>query len=101
MSRWPEVQVSESVHESVGSPVAEQFVPAADGARLFVRAYGEPTERTAVVCIPGLTRTGRDFTEIATVLADERQVLAVDLRGRGRSDRDPTRRSYRLETYAD
>jgi len=79
----------------------EHFVDAPDGARLFVRAFGAPTGYPAVVCIPGLTRTGRDFTGLATDLAQDRLVLAVDLRGRGRSDHDPTKRSYRLESYAE
>ena len=80
--------------------LGERFVEAADGVRLFVQTFGVATENPAVVCIPGLTRTGRDFTGLATELAQDRLVLAVDLRGRGRSDYDPTKRSYRLEIYA-
>jgi len=80
--------------------MGEHEVIAADGVRLFVRSYGEATERPAVVCVAGLTRNSRDFEAIAPDLAVDRQVLAVDLRGRGRSGADPTARSYTLATYA-
>jgi pimeloyl-ACP methyl ester carboxylesterase len=55
-----------------------------------------------VVCLPGLTRTGADFEILATALASDsktpRRVLALDSRGRGKSqcDRDPA--SYNLAT---
>ena len=81
--------------------MSERVVPAADGVRLFVRSFGEATERPAVVCIAGLTRNSRDFEAIAPDLAVDRLVLAVDLRGRGRSGADPSARSYTLATYAD
>lgn len=53
------------------------------------------------VCIPGLTRNCRDFEDLAPWLARERQVLTVDLRGRGLSEADPDWRRYSLDTYVD
>jgi pimeloyl-ACP methyl ester carboxylesterase len=79
----------------------EQVVTAADGVPVFAVLYGGTTGSPAVVCIPGLTRNGRDFTDLATELAADRLVVVVDLRGRGRSGRDPTARSYRVDVYAD
>ncbi|HEY2330790.1 MAG TPA: alpha/beta hydrolase [Acidimicrobiales bacterium] len=79
----------------------ERFVNAADGVSLFAAVYGTPTARRSLVCIPGLTRNSRDFTELATDLAVDRLVVAVDLRGRGRSGYAATAESYRLDIYAD
>lgn len=73
-----------------------------DGLNLFARAYGSvhPSKLT-VVCIPGLTRNSRDFEEVAPwIAAMDRHVVAVDLRGRGRSDRDPKPERYTPPTYA-
>jgi pimeloyl-ACP methyl ester carboxylesterase len=52
-----------------------------------------------VLCLPGLTRNSRDFEPLAQHLAQRRRVLTPDLRGRGRSDRDPEWRRYRLDVY--
>jgi len=72
------------------------FVTAPDGLRLHVRSYGRRGERTLpIVCLPGLTRNGSDFHELATALAREnRRVIAIDSRGRGGSDFDPNPDNY-------
>ena len=81
----------------------EHFVRSSDGLRLFVREY-EPDgalHRLPVLCLHGFTRSSRDFEDVAPRLAGEgRRVLALDVRGRGRSDRDPRPERYELETYA-
>jgi pimeloyl-ACP methyl ester carboxylesterase len=76
---------------------------AADGVALAARDYpaaaGEA--KLPVVCVHGLTRNSRDFEAVAPWLAGlDRRVLAVDVRGRGRSRpvRDPT--SYQPAIYA-
>lgn len=73
------------------------------GAGLWLRwrDYAGTGEQTPVICLPGLTRNGRDFESLATDLTKflGRRVLAVDLRGRGRSDHDPDWRNYRLDVY--
>ncbi|NJN06189.1 MAG: alpha/beta hydrolase, partial [Rhodobacteraceae bacterium] len=54
-----------------------------------------------VLCLPGLTRNSRDFAQLAQLLAEQRQVLTPDLRGRGRSDHDARFMNYQPATYAD
>jgi pimeloyl-ACP methyl ester carboxylesterase len=75
----------------------------ADGLQLHAVAYDPPAPagKLPVVCIPGLTRNARDFDELGPWLAERgRLALAVDLRGRGRSQYGPAAR-YRPATYAD
>jgi len=77
---------------------ASVFVTAPDGLRLHVREHGPRTDaRPAVVCLPGLTRTTADFDALAGALAATgRRVLALDSRGRGRSDYDRNSENYSL-----
>lgn len=79
----------------------ERSLLASDGVRLVADVFGKAGTRSPVVCVPGLTRCARDFTELTSRLAQDRLAVAVDLRGRGRSDRDPTAQSYTLGVYAD
>jgi len=73
-----------------------------DGLRLCARYYPAPySRRRPVLCLPGLTRNSRDFHALATFLSDAhnpraRDVIAVDYRGRGRSQWDRRWRSYTL-----
>ncbi|MGD0024587.1 MAG: alpha/beta hydrolase [Xanthobacteraceae bacterium] len=75
------------------------FVTAQDGLRLHVREYGTRTAPAlAVVCLPALTRTVADFEVLAPALANDgaRRVIAIDSRGRGRSDYDRNPQNYNL-----
>jgi pimeloyl-ACP methyl ester carboxylesterase len=79
------------------------FVEVEDGVKLFVRDY--PAQGAAkgapVFCLHGLTRNSRDFDAVAPFMARQgRRVLAMDVRGRGRSDRDPQPLRYRADVYA-
>jgi pimeloyl-ACP methyl ester carboxylesterase len=70
-----------------------------DGLRLHARLYGTAsTHALPVVCLPGLARTSADFHELAVELSIRkgraRQVMALDYRGRGRSDYDPDPSHY-------
>jgi pimeloyl-ACP methyl ester carboxylesterase len=73
------------------------------GLALYARDYagsGGPA-RCPVVCIHGLTRNSADFEEVAPwIAAQGRRVIAVDIRGRGRSARDPDRKRYNPAVYA-
>jgi pimeloyl-ACP methyl ester carboxylesterase len=83
-----------------GTPTAgvSLFVTAQDGLRLHVRAYGARTSTALpVVCLPGLARTAVDFESLAPTLSNNRQVLAVDYRGRGKSDYDHNPANYNLQ----
>lgn len=78
---------------------ADLTVAAADGLRLYARDYGPRVGNALpVVCLPGLTRNSADFHELALALAGDphrpRRVLAVDYRGRGRSEHDPDPKNY-------
>jgi pimeloyl-ACP methyl ester carboxylesterase len=77
----------------------ERRVKAPDGLSLHVRTFGAPTELAALVCLPGLTRNSRDFAGIAAACSHDRLVITTDLRGRGRSDYDPTAGTYRPDVY--
>jgi len=77
------------------------FVTAQDGLQLHVLEFGSRlSAKPPVVCLPGLTRTADDFTTVAGALAAQgRRVLALDSRGRGRSqfDADPANYSLAVE----
>src|SRR5690606_35034331 len=67
--------------------------------RDYAGAAGEA--RLPVICIHGLTRNSADFGTIAPVIAAAgRRVLALDVRGRGRSDRAADPMSYVPPVYA-
>jgi pimeloyl-ACP methyl ester carboxylesterase len=54
-----------------------------------------------VICIHGLTRNSADFDEFAPAIAAlGRRVLALDVRGRGHSQRDPDPANYTPQVYA-
>jgi pimeloyl-ACP methyl ester carboxylesterase len=93
-----------TVRADGGGPAAGRsvFVTAQDGLRLHVRAYGgRASSALPVVCLPGLARTAADFAELALVLSSDRErlVLALDYRGRGKSqyDRNPANYSLQVE----
>jgi pimeloyl-ACP methyl ester carboxylesterase len=84
-----------------GQRYADLFVSAFDGLRLYARDYGPRlSDALPVLCLPGLARTSADFHELALALANDserpRRVLAVDYRGRGRSEYDRNWRNYDL-----
>lgn len=75
----------------------------ADGLTLFARDYApaDGPARTPVVCLHGLTRNSRDFEVVAPrIAAAGRRVLALDVRGRGRSDWDTNPLNYNPAVYA-
>jgi pimeloyl-ACP methyl ester carboxylesterase len=79
-----------------------RFTAASDGLQLHALDYGNPrSPRLPVVCLPGLSRTAEDFTPLATVLYKDRRVLALDLRGRGRSGYDPDPKNYKIAVETD
>ena len=82
---------------------ASTFVSAPDGLRLHVRCHGRRSAPPlSVVCLPGLARTTDDFDVLAASLANDpshpRRVIALDYRGRGRSDYDADPANYSFQT---
>jgi pimeloyl-ACP methyl ester carboxylesterase len=60
----------------------------ADGTRLHARHNGLPQAlATPLICLPGLTRSTRDFAPVFQQVGTTRLVVALDFRGRGLSDR--------------
>jgi pimeloyl-ACP methyl ester carboxylesterase len=75
----------------------------ADGLKIFARDFAPAGEARGVpvVCLHGLTRNSADFDDIGPAMARQgRRVIALDMRGRGRSDRDPDPTRYRVDVYA-
>lgn len=89
------------------TPLADRHVErrwtSPDGLSLYARDYApaEGPARLPVIAIHGLTRNSADFGVIAGLIAHSgRRVLAVDVRGRGRSDRAPDPMTYTPDVYA-
>jgi len=82
---------------------AERRFTSPDGLSLYARDYsgGDGPVRLPVIAIHGLTRNSADFDAIASLIAQSgRRVLAVDVRGRGKSDRAPDPMTYQPPNYA-
>jgi pimeloyl-ACP methyl ester carboxylesterase len=56
-----------------------------DGLRLYARDSGTSSTLTPVLCLSGLTRNSKDFAPIFDRHAASRRIIAMDYRGRGRS----------------
>lgn len=80
----------------------DRYYTSSDGLRLHYRDYdaagtGDGVE--TVLCMPGLTRNARDFTEVADHLKGRYRVLVAEQRGRGLSAWDPNPANYHPGTY--
>ena len=74
-----------------------------DGLTLYARDYPvEGREKgVPVLCLHGFSRNSKDFEDLAPVIAEQgRRVVAIDMRGRGNSDRDPNAANYHPKVYA-
>lgn len=67
--------------------------------RVMAHVEWGPPDAPAVVCVHGLTRTGRDFDALAEALADRFRVICPDLPGRGASDWLPDGALYQPPGY--
>jgi pimeloyl-ACP methyl ester carboxylesterase len=61
--------------------------------------WGDPRNRHVLLCVHGLTRSGRDFDELARVLCEQYRVVCPDVVGRGESDRLPDPMLYGMPQY--
>ncbi len=64
--------------------------------RVSYTEWGDSKAPRTIVCCHGLTRNGRDFDALASVLVEDARVICPDIVGRGRSDwlRDPAHYGY-------
>lgn len=77
-----------------------RFFQSDDGLRLHVTEWSGPGANAPVLlCLPGLTRNGRDFERLAARLGTRYRLLCPDQRGRGLSAHDPDPSRYRPDRY--
>jgi pimeloyl-ACP methyl ester carboxylesterase len=81
----------------VSSRYIDVFFRTADGLRLYARDYPHASAAVPVLCLPGLTRNSRDFEPAIPQLVQGRRVIAMDFRGRGRSDHAANPLTYRVD----
>jgi esterase len=67
-------------------------------AEIFYRKFGNPG-RTPVLIVHGLSFFSYDWIGAGTQIANNREVVAIDMRGFGESDWSPSR-DYKLETLS-
>jgi pimeloyl-ACP methyl ester carboxylesterase len=85
----------------------ERTLATPDNLRLYFQDWGDPDwPATPVLCLHGLVRNSRDFAQLARRLSDPaaatpRRVIAPDMRGRGRSARDPNWKNYTARNYVE
>ncbi len=63
-----------------------------DGLRLH---YEDSGDGRPLLCLPGLTRSGRDFDFLGPHVGEYR-LITMDYRGRGQSDHDPEHANYNI-----
>ncbi|MBX3476820.1 MAG: alpha/beta hydrolase [Brevundimonas sp.] len=87
----------------MSTPYADRRWTSPDGLSLYARDYApaDGPAKLPVIAIHGLTRNSADFDAIAPLIAASgRRVLAIDVRGRGLSDRAPDPMTYQPPNYA-
>lgn len=68
--------------------------------RMAYHEWGDPACDEVVLCVHGLTRTGRDFDALADTLSSRFRVICPDVVGRGLSDWLSNPSFYGLPQYA-
>jgi len=79
-------------------PAHETGTVTSGDVTLFYRRFGE-TGKLPILILHGLSYFSYDWIGAAQALADDREIVAMDLRGFGESSWSPDR-DYRLETFA-
>jgi len=67
--------------------------------RIAYLEWGDPRNRDVLVCVHGLTRSSRDFDDLARALCGQFRVVCPDVAGRGDSDRLPDPMLYSVPQY--
>jgi len=83
--------------------VVEGFFPVTEGLSIYYRDFrpAKETSATPIVYLPGLMRTARDFDRVAPHFADERRVVTIDTRGRGKGGRSDNPVDYDFDAMVD
>jgi len=76
-----------------------QCISTAGLHRMAYHEWGDPANPRVLMCVHGLTRTGRDFDVLARAMSDEYRVVCPDVAGRGRSEWLADPRQYVLPQY--
>jgi pimeloyl-ACP methyl ester carboxylesterase len=76
-----------------------QCISSAGLHRMAYHEWGDPTNPRVLMCVHGLTRTGRDFDSVAQALCGEYRVVCPDVAGRGRSEWLGDPNSYVVPQY--
>jgi pimeloyl-ACP methyl ester carboxylesterase len=85
---------------TVAARYEDRYFTVADGLKLHYRDYPGATDKPPLLCLHGLTRNHRDFTDFAEHYSPRFRVLALDFRGRALSEYDPLPARYNPLTYA-
>ncbi len=67
--------------------------------RIAYLEWGDPRNRDVLVCVHGLTRSARDFDDLARALCGQFRVACPDMAGRGDSERLPDPMLYGVPQY--
>jgi pimeloyl-ACP methyl ester carboxylesterase len=67
--------------------------------RMAYLEWGDPRNRDVLVCVHGLTRSARDFDELARALSGRYRVVCPDVAGRGDSERLADPAHYVIPQY--
>jgi pimeloyl-ACP methyl ester carboxylesterase len=67
--------------------------------RIAYREWGDPRNRDVLVCVHGLTRSSRDFDQLARSLCAQFRIVCPDVAGRGDSDRLADPKHYTWAQY--
>ena len=67
--------------------------------RIHYTDWGSPDAERIVICVHGLTRSGRDFDFLAEALLPDFRVVCPDIAGRGKSDWLPVKDDYAYPQY--
>lgn len=78
----------------------DRYFVVKDGLKIHYRDYPGPAGKPPILCLHGLTRNARDWTEFAERYSPAHRVLVPEFRGRGQSDYDPVPAHYNPLTYA-
>src|SRR4051794_30505486 len=83
-----------------GARFEDCYFTVRDGLRLHYRDYPGATGKPPLLCLHGLTRNARDWSDFAERYSPGHRVIALDFRGRAGSDYDPIPARYMVPTYA-